>query len=764
MSAGKKQISILICIICLILTGCNQFTRTETQITGSDIGTSPFPIVMEEEESGVQVTIVYGLNGYAKVGKSMRVKMVIRTLQKSFNGYIAIILPNRENEIQYDQKIEVSADETTTYITEIPVFYEDMPFVVTLKDNRKKEITSVTANVQANSDIDNQYVGVMDKTIISDPVYEKGKITLFQLNDKEVMDSFENIGLLDYIIMEQEQYSLISKSISEQLEDWLNEGGILLLEEQSDLTKNRLVETEEQKNVTTFTRFEAKEYGLGKIIEIPKLEDSSNLTDYIEAIGSNKKLFLTTRLDNEVRESINAGTVSKIPNILTYVALLGAFILLIGPCLYCLLKKVKKRIWYWYLVPVISMFFVVIVYMVGKNTRIDHSYIRYVTMTEIAKNGFTKEATYFAAVSPKNQTLEVYAAAEEALQPLFTISDNYQVGEATNKTNLRFSMNVENTTGEENNCLIENVRAFQPTYFQIGRTVDGGNSEYSNWETEPITCTEYRISGTFVNTLGVDLTNACILSNHTLVQIGELKKGEEVDLASCVYDYIPSYDMLFTDNMQKRIFSIAEGGSAIESDTRNTLLSHIINEWSLSNADVSYLVGFKKDTEPIPVRMEELDNVELGSHVILKELPVEYQMESGDTFHPSIKEYMTSVNGEYYEDLDIMDSDLLTVTYDFHDMDIKQIAYTRHYNMEFYEDLRKSSDMWIGFYGTVYFYNQRTESYDTVIQSGEETVIDQLEDYLGQNHILKVKFEASAEGINSNINHIPTLTAIEKKE
>lgn len=783
MWSRKRRYSILLCTVALLLTGCSAFTRNESQTNTSDNRIYNYPVVLNEEEENVQVKVTYGLNQYGKVGKDMPLNIEVQTQAEPFEGYVEIEVPIDDASIEYSQKISVNSNSSESYEMQIPVVYENMKLIVHLLDEKQNIKASQMANVQASKIFDVQYIGVLNENIQMETIESKGKMQVFQLYSEQLVDSFDNLGLIDCIFTNEEELNQLEDTLALKLEDWLQKGGTLLIEE------SEVEEGDEDSNSTG-------DYGFGRYIIVPKMTNVSELAEYVEKLGLNPKLFLSGLTDDLIKTSINAEIVSKIPNIVKYIIVFLLYTIVIGPVLYGILKRKNQRVLYLGCVPVISIVFLVIVYGLGKSTRVENSYLRYVTVTQIAENGYTNEETYFAVVNPTKTSVTVQADKDKKLQPLYTQSDNYQINAEKTRVNMKFSMNVESSTAEEKLinqesvanqenvsnkesvsnqesistlCKASNIRAFQPLYLKIAKSYLGETPiKEEKQSSDQLTCADYRISGTFTNTTGMDLSNACIISDQTLVEIGDLANGDSVDLENCSYDYIPSYDLLYTGGWNSRIKNISKPNNKrvkvrIQTNEKYDLIQYVLSEWLISNPDGSYLIAFTGDSDTNSI----LDNnyvsqIELSSHMIVKELTMDYNMDSKDIFLPTIKKYMSVVSGDYYREMDIVESDSLTVDYNFGDEDIRQIEYSKYYNTEFYVDDTNTTDLWLGFYGAAYFYNRRTGEYDKLITSGEETVINQLEDYLDDSNVLRVRYEISQNSANSNLSTIPKLTAIKK--
>ncbi|WP_310603753.1 hypothetical protein [Anaerosporobacter sp.] len=772
MNSRMKRYSLLVCsMMLLLLTGCNMFVRTESHTYAEkSVGISSnlvynYPIVFQNDSKNIQIRVSYGLNAYAKVGKDMCVKIGIYTGGTVFEGSVQIEVPYDNTTTKYNQEVTMNSNSYAEYTMEIPVIYENMQFSIHLLDKEENIQASQETMVQASRIFNVQYIGILDKQMQAEAVVSRGKVQVFQLYSDKLEDGFDNLDLLDCILLDEEEIDQLKDTEVLKMKEWLQNGGTLLLESTSKASADR--EDIYEKIAMTIGNDGA--YGFGRCIRVSKMSTINELVDYVDNLGLNPKLFLSRNVGNQVKESVYADIVKKVPDITKYMIVFLLYIILIGPVLYGILKIKKQRVWYFRIVPIISAIFVIVIYGLGRDSRVESSYLRYVTITQIAQDGYTKDTTCLAVVNPTKGEVVVQTDVEDNLQPLYTQSDNYQFTSEKTHVNMEFTTSVENSTSEENmkissvTCTIPDIRAFQPVYLKIAKSYLPTTQREEMQSIGPIICDNYRITGSVTNTMGMDLSNVCIVSNQTIVEIGDWVSGEEVQLENCQYGYIPSYDFLYTDTVDARVKNLTKSTDKVEESSTYNLMQYVLNEWLTQNPDGSYLLAFAKDSENDSVLSSSgISQVDSSAHMIIMELSVNYGNGNGEVFQPTIKPYMSIVSGEYYQELDMIESDSLIVDYDFGREVIKQIEYSPYYNTEFYIDDTNKEAIWFGFYGTVYFYNRRTREYEKVITSGEVATINQLSDYLGDCNVLRVRYEVSQDSLNSNLITMPKLTAIKE--
>lgn len=761
MSRRRRGI-ILLCISLLFLSGCKSFMREETQNQNSDTKSYKYPIIMEPDSTDMKVTVTYGLNRYAKLGSRIHVKVVVENGIDNFDGNIQVQIPTINTQAIYSKKVRIEPSTTQSYYFQAPVVREDMQFHVRILSASGKSLCESAGNVLASNLAEEKYIGVIGDCIDSKEIVTKGMYKIFMLDSKAIYDTYDNLNVLDYILLDEANQQSYTGH-EEELKAWLQDGGILLLEnskKQTDIGKEW-------------------DYGFGRCIRVRNMDSINKLSDYVEGMNNDAYLFSTGVTDRQIKQSIHADAVTSVPVLHHYIIILGAYIIIIGPIIYLILKKIKRKTWYWGIVPILSVAFIGIIYGVGKNTRINESYLRYLSIKQIAEDGYTQDTTYCSAVNPSTSSLQMKTTDQYEISPLYVTQDYYgitqesdQKGEPTSA----LTVSVDTTSPQlMKTCTFDGVESLKPQYFVLNTSYDTvtEDNEKAYTHAMQVHYDDYTLSGTVTNNLGIDLENVIILSNYTVAYLGEVSQGETVQLDGALCEYLPSNDLLYTKDYSKRLKAYVQDTDKedtvidrLQKDSRYQLLINAMDNWVAYDRSESYLIGFAKNTSvtqyPYGIGINKVD---MGTELIVKELAIntEHEKERETYFVPSIDSYMTVNSGSYYKDLRLIESDTLSVTYSFGNQELEQLEYVKEYNTEFYTDSYPADELWTGFYGKMYLYNIRTGEYDNVMTSKQEIVLNDLSDYIGSDNTLKVLYEVASNSANSNFVTLPRLSAILKE-
>ncbi|MDE6167581.1 MAG: hypothetical protein K2G28_03895, partial [Acetatifactor sp.] len=120
--------------------------------------------------------------------------------------------------------------------------------------------------------------------------------------------------------------------------------------------------------------------------------------------------------------------------------LIGVYVVLAGPVLYLILRKCKKREWYWICVPALGLLFMAGVFFFGRGARVNDTKVYSVTLQ---KDDSDRMDTYFLAYRPGVKPWDILL--QEGYEAAGPGWDGYYRGYNSNSTNYRYT--VRNDSG-----------------------------------------------------------------------------------------------------------------------------------------------------------------------------------------------------------------------------------------------------------------------------------------------------------------------------
>lgn len=778
---------IIFFVLVINITGCrNRVVVTNTSSNTSTVEGEETTEEVENEEEGmvkqeeveektsgnITISTSLGYERYVKMGRYIRINSKIKNQGEDFTGELQILAPNGKQGVTYAKEVAIASGETKNITIDIPVTDVSNVYKLKLMDAKGREKIKETLSARIAINSETPYIGILSDTISDLSYFRTSQVKVFSLDAKTFADSYLGLDTLDVIVINDFDTSILNEQQYIALKDWVNNGGTLVLGTgstnqktlqlfQDDFIGGKIGKLDENgilditvENANVISKEEnhiihqvlEKELGniqvFGVDLSIYKEEKAkgqeivnqvlmnlskTKIEQILQESGNSNNYYTEYSLFNamDVTENRNMPAVGK------YAAVLIFYIILIGPILYLVLKKLDKRSMMWIAVPSISVVFALSIYGLGTSTRINKPYIGYVNILKINDNSSNtvKKETYFSVTSPsnKNYGFEVEGDYQIIAQPRNGYDYYTDPNTSTNRLN-----NVYIRTGADRiSVKLMNNAAFSPVYFK-----SNGSRTLNGMYQSDIKLNNSKLEGSFLNEFGFDITNASIYSNYQLVSLGTIKEKEKVDLSGKDITSITSLDAIYQQDI---VSSIINGGGyyydmSAEDRRKAYVLEHYLQNNYYSIKDQDFLIGFVEETKKDEM-FEEIGYQYEGVTVIIIPLHVpSYQ--NGKDFVMNITSYGTVTEGYYDEMYNYMYDDL-TIEYTFpEDIKVSSLIYD--------EELNNLDIYGYGFEGVVKAYNYQTKKYDVIFDTenmdGTEEVTE-LEAYLDKTNKMKLAYE-----------------------
>lgn len=475
-------------------------------------------------------------------------------------------------------------------------------------------------------------------------------------------------------------------------------------------------------------------------------------------LSQTKKIQLQNEINGEnsssILQTLSINGKENIPKVTKYIIILFIYMVCIGPVLYFILKKKDKREWTWIIVPIFSVIFALIVYGSGSTTRITKPFVNYISLLKLDKSGNGIDELYFSLVAPFNMKYNIGIDPKYNIQVLENDRYSYYLEENHDLKSYKtaFKYSADKTTIE-----IKDKAAFSPVNFVSKDTtqIDG------NWESN-INYNNYKFTGTFTNHLESDIENAIIIGNGEIVNLGNIKSEETVQLDDKKDSLLVTQDDLFNeDDMISKIVggerydnradvNIRRKYAAMDYYLRNMISKGLFTDPESSN----YLVGFVKMNKKGTL-IKEMGLKSNGIRMIVVPLSVNYTKDN-ITIIPSIDSYVVGQNNYYNNGYRYINEEQVRLEYQLPaDEKILSIVYSSELNKEFKKNTIS------GYYGTISAYNYVTGDYDKWFESGIEGEITELGNYLDKDNKLLLSYDADKKALD-NLVSFPIISV--KKE
>ncbi len=437
-------------------------------------------IPVKEISSLGELDIEYGVKGYMRISYVTRVRVTIKNAKKNFNGTIHLRYYSVGDMLSsYSREISIKKGENTTVYFYPFLNATDPGFTVAFVDNNGKEVESFEDGIEGET-VDTTSEMVIASFLSKNNKYsltgaKDFKIKYIYLNENQIEGDYRDLGAFDLVIMPDDYETVFNTKTVEIIKERDRQGGANLLEKDiENFNLNRLY--------------------LGR-------EDRAEWT------------WKTERVLIPVLENLNIKTGR-------YIAIIIIYIIVVSPITYFILARRKRKVEYWIFVPVWSLIFTAIIYMVSTDSRIDGMYMNYVSVLDLRKDRRIEDVA-FSITNSSNIPYKVEINNGYKIESLY---GSYSKLVERNKD--RVSYNIESKdNGADINVLEATVfdTLFLKARGEPGITLDSAGEIYRDGNI---------VKGEFNNKLGVNLKKVFAIYDDEIIYLGDVAKGKNKKFAS----------------------------------------------------------------------------------------------------------------------------------------------------------------------------------------------------------------------------------------
>lgn len=443
----------------------------------------------------------------------------------------------------------------------------------------------------------------------------------------------------------------------------------------------------------------------------------------------------------------------KIPKVGRYIIILLAYLLLIGPPLYFLLKKLDKRNLIWVIVPVFSVLFASFIYGIGGETRQDKPYINFFTINT-QRNGICNQETLLGVTAPYNDDYELTFSRDTNIVPEVEMNTYYYQGASQSSKDNSYNIGIR-YGADAITVQVKDYPAFETAYFNVtGEGTTAGAVENS------LSFFDLSLKGSITNRLGYDLKQAVVYAYGKLYPIGDLEQGQSISLDEKESFFTMNRSGIYQDGLLEKISGGSPYGKASE-QTAEIVRYYYAYEYILSKLaskaqQSCYLIGFPEEK-----KNEFLENTGLNSYgvtILMAEIEPDLTKEE-ERLIPRLDIYMQNIDERYDGTEGYVYSDNYSVELQFGSEEkIDRLLYSAQMNGGL-----KGLTYPDSFYGEIFAWNYSTEEYDVIFDGKQEGFIEAAP-YLGEENRMRLSIRPDAMTLQRYGQvAMPVLSAIEEE-
>lgn len=735
-----------------------------------------------DDKYDINLKVSYGIDGRYKVNDKTPIKVVITNDGVDFQGKIQIetLVPDVNKYDLNTENINISEKTTKTLWYNINISNK---FKIRLIDENNEVIHEETINVNKGrlnegdilvgvlTDDFNGLNYISNVNLNDNSKKENKNIIPVSISEELIENNSKTLDIIDMIIVNNYDTSKLTEDSINELNNWIYNGGTLILGTGENYKK--VTSGINSKIINgTFSEALPKDIVIGensvKMLSADmNIEDSIGLfnnevncniskvvkkngqviifpwdlaTEEISSFNGNSSIWeeITSNFNNIiVKNGGNVGIITsllsrvkdvRLPSFQLMIILFILYILIIGVLIYIVLKRLNKRDYVWILIPIISIGFTAIIYIIGGNSRVQDIIANKVNIVSIDLNGQTNIESYLGIITAKNRKVVI----EEPKDVDLSLMGNEYYGYGNNSNSnenatMRLNMISE---GDKTYYNFAEISSFNRQNFKVNNL--NGKFEPLNQE---LSYSKGKVTGYITNNLGCDIKKLVIATPYKVWDLGSLGNGEKISIEDS--DEFTSVLDIF-ELMRKIRGNYYNNGNEIKDGKKyelrtSDLLNYVYdNDIYKSNENRSKIIAITEKEIEYDLKVNGKAPLEKNDTVFINNIDINYKSEDGTIeypygyFIPSIIQE-NSMNG-YYDPNERLINGNIELVLGYHlqedDVLIESIDFKK-YSSQGYGSMK----------GEYKIYNYKINDYE-VLNFQDELNLTNIDDYILDGNIM----------------------------
>ncbi|WP_099467989.1 hypothetical protein [Konateibacter massiliensis] len=671
-----------------------------------------YPALPAKAADNVSIELTYGYNSIAKSDSNTPITISVTNEGEEIKGRVQVLLYSltssnslvdtvfsngyKEKNYMYEEEADIAAGTIKDISMVVPFMNQVNRLKVLLYDEYNNVIASKDIMIEVDNYYYYIYTGILTDVeeirsyFENTALYQYNDYTLraVLLEDEDIPSKTYGLDTFNVLITDDEHLDMLTKEQREVIYNWIKNGGYLV-----NLSKT----------------------GVPSEVSWENLIPDAQLKKMNYSYPSYSNWSITYALSNVF--------MGKLPSFGVYVIVLILYLILIGPFLYIVLKKLNKRKYFWMCEIAGSLLFMTIIIALGSSTRLKAPFINYFKIVTYNDNT-VDNSVYFNIRAPYNNGYKLYVDKDYSIKPLY----DYTYYSDPKKSVKVENYNVGITKGEnESTITVQNDVAFTKETFYAEKTE---HIEGESLVKVDMNVFEDKVSGSVTNGLDSVIENAAIIIYNKIIFLDTIPAGSTIDLGEMsVYTYNPKFKYGLTNEitgveMDKKGF--IKDGYTLQNQKKAILDFYLEKNFGVYTK-CAYLIGFTADRNQLDI---QLDSSYDAYGMTMVEVPVKINYTSDGYLYTT---YVPIKNEEYSSSGDIMYTDEMILTYNL-GRDLSDISLYFH-DLSYYDE-----EYYKNFTGNVYFYNRNSGLYDPFELSEKKLTESELKPYLNEGNEIIIKY------------------------
>ena len=443
-----------------------------------------------------------------------------------------------------------------------------------------------------------------------------------------------------------------------------------------------------------------------------------------ESMGDN---FLGSDLFYELQPVKDLSLVGKLPSILLIILIMFAYVFIIGPVLYIMLRHVHMEMHYRNIAILSTLLFSVFIYMSYDKYRFHDEFYNYAAITDISENAISEEV-YINLRSTDNKPYGINIASDYSIIPV-----SFYESDITSLESSDISISYKEN---ENTININSKSPFSDNIFRLNR-LNENTKKYGIYT--DVTIYNDEVFGSVTNKCPYTIKNAAIIMFGKLILLGDLEPEEAKDISKTKVYTVPIVYNSSVANMITGLKNYDQGSGNVyieRLEYNNLIMLYMYLYNSGYNSDAR-IIGFMDDEEMKDIVNDK--NMEKSGRNLLS-----FDVEIGNTIDRRIYQSVLSkspsvVGGDYDSRNNTMYGlDPVILEYQLgSDIDIEELHFEK-ISDEINE--LSSPDEYEVFKGEMSFFNYRTNRYELKDNNKLTYNVEELIPYLSPSNTITIRY------------------------
>ena len=726
MKQWTKCISVIILSLLLCWTG-SENVRVMAQAASEE------PTVSTE---GLRVDILWGDSSLVRIGRDIPITVRVSSTSVELTGTARVTVPLGNGDYYLlEEAVSVAPGRSRQITLSVPMTYDMETIHVEFQGDDGVVYGSRQIRFRTAYGDQEVYVAVIssdvgqlasfDRVVLNE--YRGTTTRLFDFKEDTLPTNVNVLKLYDIFLWDDVDQNQIREEQREAMSSWVYGGGILIIGADRDgqLTVGDTPIRRESwgRGLYVYCDFSLRDI----LVNYPQ-EDGVRQFLY-EAIGESRMTAIEETMEDTYGDYWSASSMTsgvdagRIPKVWQFALVLMIYLVLLGPVLYGILKKKKRRNLLRAGMVGLALFFTGIIYIMGSRTRFYRPCMNYASVREI-RDGMMVETVYAHLFSPFNSSYTMELDAGYDVVPL----TSYAYEETSSTKDEICQLKIRKEEEKTQVWIRENV----PFIGKMFRLTDTTASPYGDGFVGQITLFENGWEGVLQNATGQDFERVCVLAGGRVVFVGDMAAGAQVDLAQ-----LPTW--LFHSFGQNDILETLAGtdvyptpGASEDASLatwRYRVLSSYFQNQRMDEQETALVMAFPAAEEGRYLVGNAIDGK--GITLVTEVISIKNQKQ-GQHYRTMSRESIHVLQGNYNHSHNSITEALCVLRYDFGDLEVDRllVQWTEVSDQDTYRKL---------FDQPLEFYNWMTGQYEAVGRKSQYNR-QELAPYLDADNGLTVRY------------------------